>query len=120
MVRRPPRATRTDTHFPYTTLFRAEVLDDMLKIFADIPDRCAVLFRTCQNLIIEQTLLSSVGQYLFKHLAVPFLLGTQRPDPYLIQLFVRERGRMPPFTRFHPLKAIIYMLEQTTKTAQNP
>src|SRR3546814_8343765 len=23
MIRRPPRATRTDTHFPYTTLFRS-------------------------------------------------------------------------------------------------
>src|SRR3546814_6567898 len=41
---------------------RAEVLDDMLKIFADIPDRCAVLFRTCQNRIIEQTLLSRVDR----------------------------------------------------------
>src|SRR3546814_12647793 len=38
---------------------RAEVLDDMLKICADIPDRCAVLFRTCQNRIIEQHLLRS-------------------------------------------------------------
>src|SRR3546814_5036531 len=26
MVRRPPRSTRTDTLFPYTTLFRSEVL----------------------------------------------------------------------------------------------
>src|SRR3546814_14443594 len=25
MVRRPPRSTRTDTLFPYTTLFRSEV-----------------------------------------------------------------------------------------------
>src|SRR3546814_4149775 len=25
MIRRPPRSTRTDTLFPYTTLFRAEV-----------------------------------------------------------------------------------------------
>src|SRR3546814_4421570 len=24
MLRRPPRSTRTDTHFPYTTLFRSE------------------------------------------------------------------------------------------------
>src|SRR3546814_16367764 len=24
MIRRPPRSTRTDTHFPYTTLFRSE------------------------------------------------------------------------------------------------
>src|SRR3546814_4020907 len=26
MIRRPPRSTRTDTLFPYTTLFRSEVL----------------------------------------------------------------------------------------------
>src|SRR3546814_10349402 len=26
MIRRPPRATRTDTLFPYTTLFRAALL----------------------------------------------------------------------------------------------
>src|SRR3546814_11900350 len=27
MIRRPPRSTRTDTPFPYTTLFRSEALD---------------------------------------------------------------------------------------------
>src|SRR3546814_5840981 len=27
MIRRPPRTTRTDTLFPYTTLFRSEKLD---------------------------------------------------------------------------------------------
>src|SRR3546814_12794948 len=27
MIRRPPRTTRTDTLFPYTTLFRSEFLD---------------------------------------------------------------------------------------------
>src|SRR3546814_2525593 len=27
MIRRPPRSTRTDTLFPYTTLFRAEHVD---------------------------------------------------------------------------------------------
>src|SRR3546814_16279207 len=26
MIRRPPRSTRTDTHFPYTTLFRSAAL----------------------------------------------------------------------------------------------
>src|SRR3546814_4862212 len=31
MIRRPPRSTRTDTLFPYTTLFRSllEVLDEL-------------------------------------------------------------------------------------------
>src|SRR3546814_3887875 len=28
MIRRPPRSTRTDTLFPYTTLFRSDALDD--------------------------------------------------------------------------------------------
>src|SRR3546814_4915022 len=28
MMRRPPRSTRTDTLFPYTTLFRSEVCED--------------------------------------------------------------------------------------------
>src|SRR3546814_10607098 len=28
MIRRPPRSTRTDTLFPYTTLFRSAGLDD--------------------------------------------------------------------------------------------
>src|SRR3546814_11308792 len=28
MIRRPPRSTRTDTLFPYTTRFRSEGLDD--------------------------------------------------------------------------------------------
>src|SRR3546814_10443564 len=27
MIRRPPRSTRTDTLFPYTTLFRSEYVD---------------------------------------------------------------------------------------------
>src|SRR3546814_13646968 len=36
MIRRPPRSTRTDTLFPYTTLFRSTLqqrLDDCLQFF---------------------------------------------------------------------------------------
>src|SRR3546814_15826771 len=31
MIRRPPRSTRTDTLFPYTTLFRSAVPDDTVQ-----------------------------------------------------------------------------------------
>src|SRR3546814_1200938 len=31
MLRRPPRSTRTDTLFPYTTLFRSQVLRGMFE-----------------------------------------------------------------------------------------
>src|SRR3546814_18168042 len=45
MIRRPPRSTRTDTLFPYTTLFRSAVLSiDAVMIAAmryDIRARCA-------------------------------------------------------------------------------
>src|SRR3546814_19669715 len=34
MIRRPPRSTRTDTLFPYTTLFRS-VKDEAVAAFAD-------------------------------------------------------------------------------------
>src|SRR3546814_6042590 len=32
MIRRPPRSTRTDTLFPYTTLFRSSVLQFLERI----------------------------------------------------------------------------------------
>src|SRR3546814_4305375 len=37
MIRRPPRSTRTDTLFPYTTLFRSSVrlLDERIRIVKD-------------------------------------------------------------------------------------
>src|SRR3546814_10834177 len=35
MIRRPPRSTRTDTLFPYTTLFRSELVAAGLDLAAD-------------------------------------------------------------------------------------
>src|SRR3546814_14048433 len=39
MIRRPPRSTRTDTLFPYTTLFRSEPRADHVCGDRDRPDR---------------------------------------------------------------------------------
>src|SRR3546814_1844403 len=41
MIRRPPRSTRTDTLFPYTTLFRSQFLHVRLhqRHKADVDDR---------------------------------------------------------------------------------
>src|SRR3546814_12455818 len=36
MIRRPPRSTRTDTLFPYTTLFRSSVARDCIQIHGGI------------------------------------------------------------------------------------
>src|SRR3546814_5594695 len=37
MIRRPPRSTRTDTLFPYTTLFRSHVLRHRWLAIGDAP-----------------------------------------------------------------------------------
>src|SRR3546814_10164995 len=47
MIRRPPRSTRTDTLFPYTTLFRSADLAEQVRLEADemirsIAEECGV------------------------------------------------------------------------------
>src|SRR3546814_11492673 len=37
MIRRPPRSTRTDTLFPYTTLFRSHRVHSRLHVVVDAP-----------------------------------------------------------------------------------
>src|SRR3546814_5323536 len=37
MIRPPPRSTRTDTLFPYTTLFRSGVVIDMIDVGGGFP-----------------------------------------------------------------------------------
>src|SRR3546814_11825327 len=37
MIRRPPRSTRTDTLFPYTTLFRSRLDPVRLRLEAELP-----------------------------------------------------------------------------------
>src|SRR3546814_4443327 len=36
MIRRPPRSTRTDTLFPYTTLFRSTLLSFLPRLFVPL------------------------------------------------------------------------------------
>src|SRR3546814_15612911 len=42
MIRRPPRSTRTDTLFPYTTLFRSSIVEEIKTKYA--PDKRTALF----------------------------------------------------------------------------
>src|SRR3546814_11013685 len=43
MIRRPPRSTRTDTLFPYTTLFRSNIAPEILDMIVLSVMRNAVL-----------------------------------------------------------------------------
>src|SRR3546814_10918789 len=59
MIRRPPRSTRTDTLFPYTTLFRSPA---WRQLFRD------VRFRRALSLAINR---EEINKVLFYGLAIP-------------------------------------------------
>src|SRR3546814_2179072 len=42
MIRRPPRSTRTDTLFPYTTLFRSDLGTDLDTAQVQVQNRVAI------------------------------------------------------------------------------
>src|SRR3546814_6975052 len=57
MIRRPPRSTRTDTLFPYTTLFRSIIMDDLTHFIAGQAykgddDRSGVVFNPSDGSIL--------------------------------------------------------------------
>src|SRR3546814_8904662 len=69
MIRRPPRSTRTDTLFPYTTLFRSGGLlpryIDIALRFAIVLPLAALTFRSGYvNWIVRRRRLASPVQYL--------------------------------------------------------
>src|SRR3546814_987199 len=64
MIRRPPRSTRTDTLFPYTTLFRSRGRRSLRQIVPHILD-------TPEEALARGTFFAGLG---FAELAEPFLL----------------------------------------------
>src|SRR3546814_1380213 len=67
MIRRPPRSTRTDTLFPYTTLFRSG--DAALTAFLD------VIFRVFQ-LVMDEVHLGGAGEVADRENAAQRLFQT--------------------------------------------
>src|SRR3546814_933581 len=49
MIRRPPRSTRTDTLFPYTTLFRSGLGYQMVRAFAERGADVIIASRKLEN-----------------------------------------------------------------------
>src|SRR3546814_9371781 len=57
MIRRPPRSTRTDTLFPYTTLFRSRpkfIHEEKLRAHRDDPRRCHTASLACRHVRIPR------------------------------------------------------------------
>src|SRR3546814_6716622 len=76
MIRRPPRSTRTDTLFPYTTLFRS-----LLRFAAQLTDRLLQFARGLaeEPCVIEQRLFERRVVCLFRR-------GAQRSEEHTSEL----------------------------------
>src|SRR3546814_20265058 len=54
MIRRPPRSTRTDTLFPYTTLFRSQAVDRLGFAVGTGQYLATVVGRNAAHLVVDR------------------------------------------------------------------
>src|SRR3546814_4722484 len=66
MIRRPPRSTRTDTLFPYTTLFRSDLVPRSRRRRPDL----RVIVMSAQNTLL--TAVKATERGAFEYLPKPF------------------------------------------------
>src|SRR3546814_5065490 len=118
MIRRPPRSTRTDTLFPYTTLFRsfenthmgvtAENVAKKYSISRDEQDALALLS--------HQRAEAAITQGYFKEQIVPIVQKTRRGDVIFdTDEHVRMGANAENFSKLKP----VFIKENGTVTAGN-
>src|SRR3546814_13857678 len=94
MIRRPPRSTRTDTLFPYTTLFRSKTITDHIAV---LRPHAWLMLGHCAGLRDSQRL----GDYVLAH-------GYVREDHVL-------DDDLPTWVPVPPLAEVQVALEQAVE-----
>src|SRR3546814_5429223 len=79
MIRRPPRSTRTDTLFPYTTLFRSGETREMTMLFSDVRGFTAIAERL-QN---QPQVLTRLMNRLMTSLTAEIMANNGTIDKYM-------------------------------------
>src|SRR3546814_13649281 len=97
MIRRPPRATRTDTLFPYTTLFRSVITEKSTLL----SENDAVVFKVAND--ATKPAIKAAVEALFdvKVLSVNTLITKGKT----------KRWKGKPYTRSDVKKAIVRLAE---------
>src|SRR3546814_13384472 len=84
MIRRPPRSTRTDTLFPYTTLFRSAQFDKVYEQYKLAPEvtRRRMYYETMEHVLAKahKTVVENTGSGVIPYLPLNNATGA-RPAP---------------------------------------
>src|SRR3546814_13235428 len=97
MIRRPPRSTRTNTLFPYTTLFRSEdvTVGELNAELAELRIPKGVerdqLERQATKAIVERKLLADEARNRKLHESPAYLLQKRRTDELLLVQMLRDQ-----------------------------
>src|SRR3546814_10131168 len=133
MIRRPPRSTRTDTLFPYTTLFRSGNVGEILHygLLALALSRHSGIWTAikCVNEVVEQTATIDVDiEHFTANLpAIPAgppegLHAAVRPfNPLRAEQIVIEH-RLPlviPFVRANRIDSITFRAERPRRSEEH-
>src|SRR3546814_5607053 len=112
MIRRPPRSTRTDTLFPYTTLFRSSVF------LVDMKEALAAGTLTIRP--IDTMMNHATTEIFFDQMRVPAanLIGEERSEEHTSELQSLMRISYAVFclknTQQHNHTITMYVLQHTT------
>src|SRR3546814_12937266 len=102
MIRRPPRSTRTDTLFPYTTLVRSCRIGEGERIYSDSDEACAA-----GEMCIEKREIArqnsrwlsrgkDAGQRAHRELAHPLPVGASQEPGRRCQIGWTDEQRVDP------------------------
>src|SRR3546814_18534974 len=91
MIRRPPRSTRTDTLFPYTTLFRSDLMDFD---FRDIGVSATAMKISRKRLVaLDHSKFASEAMVRVAHLRDVDMVFTDAAPPARLARMMRDHGR---------------------------
>src|SRR3546814_21136932 len=123
MIRRPPRSTRTDTLFPYTTLFRSlELLDVSVSASSGVIGKAIEDTKgPLEAFMVETTKGNSSAHQLITH-AESLLLALDAVTRELDETLQRALDRMAAHgkTTRAALAQMKPLLEATEQVAQSP
>src|SRR3546814_5781441 len=113
MIRRPPRSTRTDTLFPYTTLFRseeleAEALTDLLNSYLNEMSKICLKY--------GGTIDKFIGDCVMVFFGDPASQGAKKDAVAAVSMAIRSEEHTSELQSLMRISYAVFCLKKKTQT----